>query len=52
MPKVFANGSTADDCIQATREAMCGVAAMLLEEGKSPPLPHAKGLGNSKSTCD
>ena len=52
MPKVFADDSTADGRIQATREAMRGVAAMLLEEGKSPPLRHAKGLGNSKSMCD
>ena len=43
MPKVFADGPTADDCIQATREAMQGVAAMLLEEGKSPPTPAREG---------
>ena len=43
MPKVFADGPTADDCIQATREAMRGVAAMLLEDGKSPPTPAREG---------
>jgi predicted RNase H-like HicB family nuclease len=40
MPTVFANGSTADKCVKATREALEIVAATMLEDGKIPPIPY------------
>lgn len=40
MPAVFADGKTADKCVEATKEALEIVAATMLEEGKSPPIPY------------
>jgi predicted RNase H-like HicB family nuclease len=40
MPAVFADGRTADKCVEATKEALEIVAATMLEEGKSPPIPY------------
>jgi predicted RNase H-like HicB family nuclease len=41
MPTVFADGKTADKCVEATKEALEIVAATMLEEGKEPPIPYS-----------
>jgi predicted RNase H-like HicB family nuclease len=43
LPKVFADGATANECVAETRNAMQGVVAFLIESGKSPPAPANEG---------
>jgi len=43
FPKVFADGTTAEECVAETRKAMEGVVAFLIESGKSPPAPAREG---------
>ncbi len=37
LPHVFADGSTPDSCVRATRQALAAAVAYLLESGQSPP---------------
>jgi len=39
LPTVFSSGSTPDQCVQATREALVVAVASLLEAGVRPPAP-------------
>jgi predicted RNase H-like HicB family nuclease len=43
LPQVFGDGKTANQCIENTREALAGVVAFLLEEGRRPPSPARAG---------
>ena len=44
LPNVFGDGSTADECVISTREALTAAVAFLLEAGKTPPSPAQQGL--------
>jgi len=39
MPTVFADGRTANRCIERVREALAVAVAVMLEQGQSPPAP-------------
>jgi len=39
LPTVFANGRTANKCIERVREALAVAVAVMLEQGQSPPAP-------------
>lgn len=39
LPLVMADGRTPDSCVAATREAIVGVVAYMLENGRVPPTP-------------
>ena len=39
LPLVMADGKTPDECVAATREALMGVASLMLEKGRRPPPP-------------
>jgi|SRR4051794_15953772 predicted RNase H-like HicB family nuclease len=41
LPNVFADGPTAEACVQETITALTGVVARMLETGKAPPTPTA-----------
>ena len=43
LPNVFADGRTANKCVQATREALTAAVATMLEAGQRPPAPSAEG---------
>ena len=43
LPHVFGDGKTADQCIEDTREALCGAVACMLEQGQRPPTPAREG---------
>jgi predicted RNase H-like HicB family nuclease len=43
MPTVFADGSTADRCVAATRHALSLAIATMMELGHAPPLPASLG---------
>jgi predicted RNase H-like HicB family nuclease len=44
LPNVFGDGTTADECVESTREALSATVAFLLESGKTPPAPAQQGL--------
>jgi predicted RNase H-like HicB family nuclease len=44
MPTVFADAPTAEECVQATREALTAAVATMLEMGLRPPVPAATGV--------
>src|SRR5690606_33179219 len=39
MPGIFADGQTADACVEAVREALTAAVAYLIESGQTPPVP-------------
>jgi predicted RNase H-like HicB family nuclease len=39
MPDVFGEGKTVEDCVRDTREALKAAAAVMLEQGQTPPMP-------------
>jgi len=39
LPNVFGDGKTVSQCMENTREALCGAVAYLLEQGRKPPAP-------------
>ncbi|MGD0898380.1 MAG: hypothetical protein ABR915_11130 [Thermoguttaceae bacterium] len=43
LPNVFGDGKTVAQCMQNTREALCGAAAYMLEQGQKPPAPAREG---------
>jgi len=44
LPRVFGDGKTANQCVENTREALCGAVACLLEEGQQIPSPAREGV--------
>jgi predicted RNase H-like HicB family nuclease len=48
MPTVFADGATAETCVEATREALTAAVATMLEVGLRPPAPVAKGTRHAQ----
>jgi predicted RNase H-like HicB family nuclease len=47
LPGAMNDGRTPDECVKNTREAMAVCVAVLLEQGKRPPLP-ASGAQRSQ----
>ena len=43
LPNVFGDGKTVNECVKDTREALCGAAALMLEQGQRPPSPSRAG---------
>lgn len=43
LPTVFADGSTAEKCVQAIREALALAISTMIEYGQNPPLPISSG---------
>ena len=43
MPNVFGDGKTVNQCMEDTREALCGAVATMLEQGQKPPTPAREG---------
>lgn len=43
LPHVFGDGPTPQACIDATREALTGAVALLIERGERPPTPARAG---------
>lgn len=43
LPRVFADGATPGQCVDQVRQAMIGAAAMMIEDGQSPPAPAREG---------
>lgn len=39
LPNVFGDGVSAEKCVNATRDAMVGAVAFLIEQGQQPPMP-------------
>jgi predicted RNase H-like HicB family nuclease len=37
LPHVFGDGKTVDQCMEDTREALCGAVACMIEQGQRPP---------------
>lgn len=48
MPNVYADGLTADVCVDNVREAIAGAVAYLIEIGKTPPLPPEEQTRNKQ----
>src|ERR1700729_2404113 len=48
LPYVYADGLTADECVQAVREAMTAAIAYLLEIGQVPPVPAKEQVRNKQ----
>jgi predicted RNase H-like HicB family nuclease len=44
LPNVFGDGTSAEECVKSTREALSSAVAFLLESGKTPPAPAQQGL--------
>jgi predicted RNase H-like HicB family nuclease len=43
MPDVFGEGRTVEECVRDTREALKAAAAVMLEQGETPPMPADEG---------
>ena len=43
LPNVFGDGKTVSQCMEDTREALCGAVAYMLEQGQKPPTPAKEG---------
>lgn len=43
LPNVFADGSTANECVRSVREALTAAVATMIEAGQRPPAPSAEG---------
>ncbi len=43
LPNVFADGSTANECVRSMREALTAAVATMIEAGQRPPAPSAEG---------
>lgn len=43
LPGAMDDGSTPDECVTHTREAMVAMVAYMLEEGRMPPPPASEG---------
>ena len=43
LPTVFADGKSPDECVRATYHALTVAVAVMLEEGKTPPVAAAEG---------
>jgi len=43
MPEVFGEGRTVEECVRDTRAAMKAAAAVMLEQGQTPPMPADEG---------
>ena len=53
LPQVFADGKSPAQCVENTREALCGAVATLLERGDRPPTPArgvCRGTGGGRRT--
>ena len=48
MPKVYADGATADACVRNVREALIAAVAYLLEKGDVPPAPADEQVRNKQ----
>jgi predicted RNase H-like HicB family nuclease len=48
MPSVYNDGQTADECVEAVREALTAAVAYLLESGQTPPTPAKDQLRNKQ----
>ncbi len=44
MPSVFGDGSSADECVSDTREALTAAVATMLEARETPPPPARQGV--------
>jgi predicted RNase H-like HicB family nuclease len=43
MPNVFGDGKTVNQCVEDTRDALCGAVAVVLEQGRRFPAPARGG---------
>ena len=43
LPHVFGDGKTLRQCMEDTRESLCGAVAVMLEQGQRPPAPAREG---------
>ena len=48
LPNVYGDGKTVNECVKDTREALCGAAALMLEQGQRPPAPSRIGTRNTQ----
>jgi predicted RNase H-like HicB family nuclease len=48
MPSVYDDGLTADQCVQAVREALTAAVAYLIESGQVPPVPAKDQVRNKQ----
>jgi predicted RNase H-like HicB family nuclease len=39
LPRVFAEGSDVESCVQSTRQALAGAVAVMWKTGRQPPAP-------------
>ena len=50
LPHVFGDGKTVKQCMEDTREALCGAVAVMLEQGPETPAPAREGTRTHRST--